>query len=39
VNADAVLVLSFGGPEGMDDVRPFLANVRGGPPGPPEGRG
>lgn len=24
---DALLVLSFGGPEGMDDVRPFLENV------------
>src|SRR5215213_3077692 len=24
---DAVLVLSFGGPEGMDEVMPFLENV------------
>ena len=24
---DAVLVIAFGGPEGPDDVRPFLANV------------
>ena len=24
---DAVLVVAFGGPEGIDDVRPFLANV------------
>jgi len=24
---DAVLLVSFGGPNGMDDVRPFLANV------------
>jgi protoheme ferro-lyase len=24
---DAVLVIAFGGPEGMGDVRPFLANV------------
>src|SRR5687768_8844684 len=24
---DALLVLSFGGPEGMDDVLPFLENV------------
>jgi ferrochelatase len=24
---DAVLVISFGGPQGPDDVRPFLANV------------
>jgi ferrochelatase len=26
-NYDALLVLSFGGPEGMDDVIPFLENV------------
>jgi len=26
-NYDALLVLSFGGPEGMDDVMPFLENV------------
>ena len=24
---DAVLIVSFGGPQGMADVRPFLANV------------
>lgn len=24
---DAVLLISFGGPDGMDEVRPFLANV------------
>ena len=24
---DAVLLISFGGPEGMDDIRPFLRNV------------
>jgi ferrochelatase len=24
---DAVLLISFGGPQGLDDVRPFLANV------------
>ena len=24
---DAILVVSFGGPEGMDDVMPFLENV------------
>src|SRR5690349_5433423 len=24
---DAILLLSFGGPEGMDDVVPFLENV------------
>jgi len=24
---DAVLVISFGGPQGLDDIRPFLANV------------
>ena len=33
---DALLVLSFGGPEGMDDVRPFLANVTRGRGVPPE---
>jgi ferrochelatase len=33
---DAILLLSFGGPEGMDDVRPFLANVLRGRPVPPE---
>src|SRR5262245_4173846 len=27
---DALLVLSFGGPEGPDDVMPFLENVAGG---------
>lgn len=27
---DALLVMSFGGPEGMDDVMPFLENVAGG---------
>lgn len=27
ISYDAVLVLSFGGPEGMDDVMPFLRNV------------
>ncbi len=27
---DAVLVMSFGGPEGMDDVMPFLENVTAG---------
>ena len=32
---DALLLLSFGGPEGMDDVRPFLANVLRGRPVPP----
>jgi protoporphyrin/coproporphyrin ferrochelatase len=36
MRADAVLVLSFGGPEGMDDVRPFLRNVLRGRPVPPE---
>jgi ferrochelatase len=36
VKADAILVLSFGGPEGMDDVRPFLRNVLRGRPVPPE---
>src|SRR5579872_5125373 len=24
---DAVLVVSFGGPQGLSDIRPFLANV------------
>ena len=24
---DALLIVSFGGPEGMDDVIPFLENV------------
>lgn len=33
---DAILLLSFGGPEGMDDVRPFLANVLRGRPVPTE---
>ena len=33
---DALLVLSFGGPEGPDDVRPFLENVTRGRGIPPE---
>lgn len=33
---DALLVLSFGGPEGPDDVRPFLENVTRGRNVPPE---
>lgn len=33
---DALLVLSFGGPEGMADVRPFLENVTRGRGVPPE---
>lgn len=33
---DAVLLLSFGGPDGPDDVMPFLANVVRGRPVPPE---
>lgn len=33
---DALLLLSFGGPDGPDDVRPFLANVLHGRPVPPE---
>src|SRR5690242_13856217 len=33
---DAVLVISFGGPRGMADVRPFLANVLRGRRIPPE---
>ncbi|GGM72872.1 ferrochelatase [Longimycelium tulufanense] len=33
---DALMVLSFGGPEGPDDVRPFLENVTRGRGVPPE---
>ncbi|MFN2447412.1 MAG: ferrochelatase [Vicinamibacterales bacterium] len=33
---DAVLVIAFGGPEGPDDVRPFLGNVLRGRRVPPE---
>lgn len=33
---DALLLLSFGGPEGPDDVRPFLENVTAGRGIPPE---
>ncbi len=33
---DALLVLSFGGPEGLDEVRPFLENVTRGRGVPPE---
>jgi ferrochelatase len=33
---DAVLIVSFGGPEGMEDVMPFLANVLKGRNVPPE---
>jgi ferrochelatase len=33
---DAFLLVSFGGPEGPDDVLPFLANVTGGRNIPPE---
>jgi ferrochelatase len=33
---DAVLLIAFGGPEKMDDVRPFLANVLKGRPIPPQ---
>jgi ferrochelatase len=33
---DSVLLVSFGGPEGRDDVRPFLANVLRGRRVPPE---
>src|ERR1044072_3336908 len=32
----AVLVISFGGPQGHDDIRPFLANVLRGRRIPPE---
>ncbi len=37
-NYDAVIVVSFGGPEGPDDVLPFLDNVLRGRPVPPERR-
>ncbi|HSD27559.1 MAG TPA: ferrochelatase, partial [Vicinamibacteria bacterium] len=33
---DAILLLSFGGPEGMDEVMPFLENVVRGKNVPPE---
>ena len=33
---DAVLLIAFGGPENMADVRPFLANVTKGRPVPPQ---
>ncbi|HZD14235.1 MAG TPA: ferrochelatase, partial [Pseudonocardiaceae bacterium] len=33
---DALLVLSFGGPEGPDEVRPFLENVTRGRVVPPQ---
>jgi ferrochelatase len=33
---DAVLLIAFGGPNKMEDVRPFLANVLRGRPVPPE---
>lgn len=33
---DAVLIVSFGGPQGMEDIRPFLANVLRGRRVPPE---
>ena len=32
---DAVLLISFGGPQGIDDIRPFLANVLRGSHVPP----
>jgi ferrochelatase len=32
---DAVLVIAFGGPQGRDDIRPFLENVLRGRPIPP----
>lgn len=35
-DADALLLLSFGGPEGPEDVRPFLENVTRGRGVPPE---
>lgn len=33
---DAILLIAFGGPEKMEDVRPFLANVTKGRPIPPQ---
>lgn len=33
---DAILLIAFGGPEKMDEVRPFLANVLRGRPVPPQ---
>jgi ferrochelatase len=33
---DAVLLIAFGGPQGLDDIRPFLANVLRGRTVPPE---
>ncbi|HYS41217.1 MAG TPA: ferrochelatase [Pseudonocardiaceae bacterium] len=36
MSVDALLLLSFGGPEGPDDVRPFLENVTRGRGVPPE---
>ena len=33
---DAILLIAFGGPEKMDEVRPFLANVLRGRPIPPQ---
>jgi ferrochelatase len=33
---DSVLLIAFGGPDKMEDVRPFLANVLRGRPVPPE---
>ena len=33
---DAVLLVSFGGPQGLDDIRPFLSNVLRGRRVPPE---
>jgi protoporphyrin/coproporphyrin ferrochelatase len=36
VTVDALLLLSFGGPEGPEDVRPFLENVTRGRGVPPE---
>ncbi len=36
MNFDAVLLIAFGGPEKMEDVRPFLANVTKGRPIPPQ---
>lgn len=32
----AVLLMAYGGPESLDDVEPFLLDIRGGRPTPPE---
>jgi len=36
MKCDAILLIAFGGPEKMEDVRPFLANIAKGRPIPPQ---